>query len=58
MEQTMNNRLDERSLTEGLHPLDIDALVEARHPDTPGGTCYIATFRDPAGNVVGLYQED
>ncbi len=33
MEQTMNNRLDERSLTEGLHPLDIDALVEARHPD-------------------------
>jgi len=33
-------------------------LVEARHPDTPGGTCYIATFRDPAGNVVGLYQED
>lgn len=33
METNMNKRTDARVLTEGLHPLDIDALVEARHPD-------------------------
>ena len=33
METNMNKRTDDRVLTEGLHPLDIDALVEARHPD-------------------------
>src|ERR1700692_403663 len=33
METNMNKRTDARMLTEGLHPLDIDALVEARHPD-------------------------
>src|SRR3984957_3228543 len=33
METNMNKRTDDRLLTEGLHPLDIDALVEARHPD-------------------------
>ncbi len=33
------------------------AVVEAPHPDLPGDTCWIATFRDPAGNVIGLYQE-
>src|SRR5471032_1764697 len=33
METKMNKRTDDRLLTEGLHPLDIDALVEARHPD-------------------------
>ena len=32
-------------------------VVEAAHPDSPGGTCWIATFRDPAGNLIGLYQE-
>jgi predicted enzyme related to lactoylglutathione lyase len=32
-------------------------VVEAVRPDHPGGTCWIATFRDPAGNVIGLYQE-
>jgi predicted enzyme related to lactoylglutathione lyase len=31
-------------------------LVEAPHLDSPGG-CWIATFRDPAGNMIGLYQE-
>ncbi len=31
-------------------------VVEAPHLDSPGG-CWIATFRDPAGNVIGLYQE-
>jgi predicted enzyme related to lactoylglutathione lyase/uncharacterized glyoxalase superfamily protein PhnB len=33
-------------------------IVEAPHPDHPGGTSWIATFRDLAGNVLGLYQED
>jgi predicted enzyme related to lactoylglutathione lyase len=32
-------------------------VVENAHPDTPGGDCLIATFRDPAGNLIGLYQE-
>ncbi len=31
-------------------------VVEAPHLDSPGG-CWIATFHDPAGNVIGLYQE-
>jgi predicted enzyme related to lactoylglutathione lyase len=31
--------------------------VEAPHPDSPGSTSWIASFRDPAGNVLGLYQE-
>ena len=31
-------------------------VVEESHLDSPGG-CWIATFRDPAGNVMGLYQE-
>jgi predicted enzyme related to lactoylglutathione lyase len=30
--------------------------VEAPHLDSPVG-CRIATFRDPAGNMIGLYQE-
>ena len=32
-------------------------VVEESHPDSPGSSCRIATFRDPAGNLVGLYQE-
>jgi uncharacterized glyoxalase superfamily protein PhnB len=32
-------------------------IVEASHPDSPGGSSFIATFRDPAGNLIGLYQE-
>jgi predicted enzyme related to lactoylglutathione lyase/uncharacterized glyoxalase superfamily protein PhnB len=32
--------------------------VKSPRPDTPGGNCWIATLRDPAGNVIGLYQED
>ena len=31
-------------------------VVEGPHLDSPGGE-WIATFRDPAGNVIGLYQE-
>jgi predicted enzyme related to lactoylglutathione lyase/uncharacterized glyoxalase superfamily protein PhnB len=34
------------------------AIIEAPRPDSPGGSCWIATFRDPAGNLIGLYQED
>jgi predicted enzyme related to lactoylglutathione lyase/uncharacterized glyoxalase superfamily protein PhnB len=33
-------------------------ILQASNPDTPGGNCWIATFHDPAGNVIGLYQED
>jgi predicted enzyme related to lactoylglutathione lyase len=33
-------------------------VVDAPSPDSPGGNCWIATFRDPAGNLIGLYQED
>lgn len=33
-------------------------IVSAPHADSPGGTSWNATFRDPAGNVMGLYQED
>jgi predicted enzyme related to lactoylglutathione lyase len=32
-------------------------VVEESHPDSPASSCRIATFRDPAGNLVGLYQE-
>jgi predicted enzyme related to lactoylglutathione lyase len=31
--------------------------VDRPHPDHPGGNCFIATFRDPGGNVIGLYEE-
>ncbi|MGH7744623.1 MAG: VOC family protein [Candidatus Dormibacteria bacterium] len=34
------------------------AIVMAAQPDSPGGSCFIARFRDPAGNLMGLYQED
>jgi predicted enzyme related to lactoylglutathione lyase len=33
-------------------------VVSPPHPDHPGSTSGIATFRDPAGNLIGLYQED
>ncbi|MGH9508010.1 MAG: VOC family protein [Terriglobales bacterium] len=26
-------------------------------PDAPGSACLVAWFRDPAGNILGLYQE-
>jgi predicted enzyme related to lactoylglutathione lyase len=32
-------------------------VLEEPHPDHPGGDCLIALFRDPAGNVIGLYEE-
>ena len=32
-------------------------IVTTPHPDHPGGSSQIATFRDPAGNLIGLYQE-
>jgi uncharacterized glyoxalase superfamily protein PhnB len=31
-------------------------VIKASHLDSPGGE-WIATFRDPAGNMIGLYQE-
>ena len=33
-------------------------IVEASHSDDGDSTSRIATFRDPAGNLIGLYQED
>jgi len=32
-------------------------IVDAPHHDAPDSTSWIATFRDPAGNLLGLYQE-
>jgi predicted enzyme related to lactoylglutathione lyase len=32
--------------------------VKTPFPDHVGGTSWIATFRDPAGNLLGLYQEN
>lgn len=32
-------------------------IVDSPHPDSPGSTCWIANFRDPAGNLIGLYHE-
>jgi predicted enzyme related to lactoylglutathione lyase len=32
-------------------------VVEKPRPDSPGSTALIATFRDPAGNLIGLYHE-
>jgi predicted enzyme related to lactoylglutathione lyase len=31
--------------------------VDPPHPDHPGGTSWLATFRDPAGNLLGRCQE-
>ena len=33
-------------------------VVDNSRPDHPGSNCSIATFRDPAGNLMGLYQEN
>ena len=33
------------------------AVVEGTHQDSPDSNSWIAKFRDPAGNVIGLYQE-
>jgi predicted enzyme related to lactoylglutathione lyase len=32
-------------------------VVGAPHPDSPGSSSWVASFRDPAGNLMGLYQE-
>ena len=32
-------------------------FIESPHPDSPGSVCLIANFYDPAGNIIGLYQE-
>ena len=37
--------------------VDGGVVAEGPHPDSPGSACWIATFRDPAGNLMGLYQE-
>jgi len=32
-------------------------IVDPPRPDEPGGNCYIATFRDPGGNMLRVYEE-
>lgn len=32
-------------------------IVERPRPDEPGSVCLIATFRDPAGNTLRVYEE-
>jgi len=32
-------------------------IVEQPRPDEPGGNCFIATFRDPGGNTLRVYEE-
>jgi len=32
-------------------------IIEASQPDSQGSTSRIASFRDPAGNLMGIYQE-
>lgn len=32
-------------------------VVESPHPDHPGSTSWIAKFHDPAGNIIGVYEE-
>ncbi len=32
-------------------------IVERPRPDEPGSVCLIATFRDPAGNTLRIYEE-
>jgi predicted enzyme related to lactoylglutathione lyase len=32
-------------------------IVERPRPDEPGSVCLIATFRDPAGNMLRIYEE-
>jgi len=61
----MSNRLDERSLTEGLHSLDIDALVEARHPNPfsklglhQTESCYVVRVLLPGASGVQMLARD
>ncbi|AXC12506.1 Glyoxalase family protein [Acidisarcina polymorpha] len=44
--------------TLGLAVASGGEVVSIRAEDASGGVMRIATFRDPAGNVVGLFQED
>jgi uncharacterized protein len=32
-------------------------ILEPPRPDEPGGLCLIATFRDPSGNMLRVYEE-
>ena len=50
--------VDDLCATVGLVAAHGGEIIKAPTPDTAGGTSWIATFRDPAGNVMGLYQED
>jgi predicted enzyme related to lactoylglutathione lyase/uncharacterized glyoxalase superfamily protein PhnB len=50
--------VDDIEATVGLVEAHGGEIVKAATPDAPGGNCWIASFRDPAGNVMGLYQED
>jgi predicted enzyme related to lactoylglutathione lyase len=49
--------VDSIETTLGLVAANGGEVVDAARPDQPGGSCLIATFRDVAGNLIGLYQE-
>jgi predicted enzyme related to lactoylglutathione lyase/uncharacterized glyoxalase superfamily protein PhnB len=49
--------VDDIAATLKLATLQGATVVQFVHPDHPGGTSQIATFHDPAGNLIGLYQE-
>jgi len=50
--------VDDMDATLALAAAHGGEIVEAPRHDQPGSTSWIATFRDPAGNLIGLYQEN
>lgn len=49
--------VDDIAATFALIEASGGSIVEQPRPDSPGSSSRIATFRDPAGNVMGLHQE-
>jgi predicted enzyme related to lactoylglutathione lyase len=49
--------VDDVAATLALLAANGGEVIRNPSPDEPGGTCSIATWRDPAGNALGLYQE-
>jgi predicted enzyme related to lactoylglutathione lyase len=49
--------VDDINATLALVAANGGEFIESPHPDSPGSTSMIANFYDPAGNIIGLYQE-
>ncbi len=49
--------VDSIETTLALVKSQLGEVVEPAHLGHPGAKFHIATFRDPAGNLIGLYQE-